>query len=392
MNVFNPNIKKIYTFNFFWLFIVIMPLLYRYYTDLGMSVAQFFYLQAIFALTVGVFDIPTGYFSDRYGRKTSLLVGSLFSGVGYIVLLYSNSFLDLALHEFLLGIALSFISGTDIAILYDSLPEDSNRAQTSKALGGTHLAYASGEAFGALCSVVLISFSMRHVLITQVVISWLPLIVALFVKEPTHRRKEAPSIKNIKVIWQYLLHGDHLLRLLAMNFVSNLLIAFMVVWIMQKYWQENHVPLEWFGVLWASFTILIGLSSHFTHVFEKLWGANRILLTIPIICTLGYALMAFLPGYWGIVAGALIYFARGLNNVIYRDILNWRVESDLRATANSIFNFLFRLAFTVAGPLIGLSIDALGLHRTLYGVSLFCLALCILCTYPLARKIKDIRF
>jgi uncharacterized membrane protein YadS len=72
--------------------------------------------------------------------------------------------------------------------------------------------------------------------------------------------------------------------------------------------------------------------------------------------------------------------------------LNWRIPPELRATANSIFNFMFRMSFAAIGPLIGFSIDFFGMRPTLYGIAATCLLLCLVFTLPLSRRIRQVKF
>lgn len=367
------NLHKIYLFKFFWLFIVVLPVLYPYYASLGINMHEFFLLQAVFGLTVALFDIPAGYFSDVFGRKLSLCIGSFLSGIGYLVLFYATDFWWLALHEALLGLALSFISGTDIAILYDALPAQDNPhlegQKRTSALGLSQLSYSAGEAVGSLATGLLVVLSFQHVVVAQMLLSWVPLCVALTLKEPVratlHPTRLRENWHNITFIWKHLLSTDGFRRLLALNFVFWYLCAFIIIWLAQRYWQDNGVPLALFGVLWAVYNICIGIAAFFTQRLEQRFGFRKLVSTTAWLCLTGYLAMTFLHGWWGIAVVPVIYVARGILNVVYRDILNRSVPAHLRATANSILNFLFRSSFAVVGPLIGLSIDRWGLRPSL---------------------------
>ncbi len=81
---------------------------------------QIFLLQAVFAVVVLVMEIPSGYAADLLGRRITLLVGSVFIALGHTMLLFADGFAGLAVFELCLGIGSSLVSGTDLAILYDS--------------------------------------------------------------------------------------------------------------------------------------------------------------------------------------------------------------------------------------------------------------------------------
>lgn len=384
------NIPKVYGFQFFWIFAIILPVLYPYYASLGINMHQFFQLQAVFGFTVAFFEIPTGYFSDRFGRKKSLCLGGLLSGISYWILTQATGYWGLLAHEFSLGLALSFVSGTDIAILFESLPLKSSRDATSRILSHNQMAASLGESFSALfCSLLLLSFSYKEIIFLQAVVSWLPFLIALTLTEPKVHRYTTLQFREIKKIWRHLLHDHPLTRLLVINFVIWLLATFIAVWIIQKYWQEQNIHVVWFGVLWAASNFVIGLTGLFARKLERWFGVANTLLLIAVLSISAYLFMPLVGGVVGIIFGFFIYISRGLNNVVSRDLLNQNMDPSLRATANSILNFLFRIVFAIVGPGIGFSIDRWGLNATLSAISLVFLLCVFFITIPLWRRLTS---
>ncbi len=54
------NIRASYVYGFFSMFLVIIPVIVPWFTSLGLSMKQIFEVQAIFGLSVALFEIPTG--------------------------------------------------------------------------------------------------------------------------------------------------------------------------------------------------------------------------------------------------------------------------------------------------------------------------------------------
>ena len=46
-------------------------------TDAGVTMAQFFVLQAVLSLTVFLFEIPTGMITDRIGYKSTMILAQI---------------------------------------------------------------------------------------------------------------------------------------------------------------------------------------------------------------------------------------------------------------------------------------------------------------------------
>jgi MFS family permease len=152
----------IYLFSFFKMFLVIMPVFVPFLQGLGLSMAQVMQSQAIFALTVALAEIPTGYFADRFGRKMSIFCGAVLCGLCFTGLIFVQNFTHVLIYEVMIGIAMGLISGADIALLYDQLHRTNpgtdeaslanfNKA-SSKAFANLQLALLLGESIAALAS------------------------------------------------------------------------------------------------------------------------------------------------------------------------------------------------------------------------------------------------
>ncbi len=111
------NEKKIYIFSFFWMFLVIMPVIVPFFLNLGLSMRQVFQLQAIFGIAVVALEVPSGYLCDLFGRKKALIFGSFISGLGFSYLVFVETFWQLVIFEVVIALALSFVSGADVSLL-----------------------------------------------------------------------------------------------------------------------------------------------------------------------------------------------------------------------------------------------------------------------------------
>ncbi len=100
---------------YFWL-----PVFFLYFSSL-FPAARVLQLEAIYFFAVVVLEVPSGYFSDRVGRRLTLLIAALASVAAGTIFATTSSFAAFAFGQCLLAVAMSFNSGTDSALLYDSL-------------------------------------------------------------------------------------------------------------------------------------------------------------------------------------------------------------------------------------------------------------------------------
>ncbi|MEP4195138.1 MAG: MFS transporter [Aliishimia sp.] len=94
-----------------------------------LSAAEAILLYAVFDISATILEVPSGYMSDRLGRRMTLMCASVISLIGLILLGVGSSFLVFALAQFCLGAGMAFISGTNTALLYESLDATRNTSE-----------------------------------------------------------------------------------------------------------------------------------------------------------------------------------------------------------------------------------------------------------------------
>src|SRR5881628_3017475 len=98
---------------------IVIALWVPYLTTQGISMRQFMELQAVFALVILAGEVPSGLLSDLWGRKKTLLLGSTLKAVSFSLLPLWSSYEGFLFYHLTMGIALSMISGGDVALLYE---------------------------------------------------------------------------------------------------------------------------------------------------------------------------------------------------------------------------------------------------------------------------------
>ena len=99
-----------------------IPIFYFYLTQF-LPLQDVVRLQAIYYAAVVAMEVPSGYFSDRLGRRLTLVLASSFLVASYGMFILVDSFAGFVVAEVLLAAGFAFQSGTDTALLYDSLKE-----------------------------------------------------------------------------------------------------------------------------------------------------------------------------------------------------------------------------------------------------------------------------
>lgn len=114
------NIALLYGFSFFDQFMIVIALWVPYLATQGIGMRQFMELQAMFAIVILSGEVPSGLLSDLWGRKKTLLLGATLKAVSFSLLPLWSSYEGFLFYHLTMGIALSMISGGDVALLYGS--------------------------------------------------------------------------------------------------------------------------------------------------------------------------------------------------------------------------------------------------------------------------------
>jgi len=378
---------------FFHSFMVIIPLFVPLLQGYGLSMSQVLQTQAMFALTIALCEVPSGYLADLWGRRRALLVGSVFNAVGFLSLIWADTFFDFLVYEVILGVGLSLISGTDLALLYDtelSLQDSGNSegAGASKSLSRLISIEAGASGIAGICASVLLLWSMDWVIWVQAAVGFMPLVLAVLLVEPPRPVSQADHRDNARHIVELLLFGKPVVLWTALAISVFGLLAVYSFWIYQKYWEMQGIPLESFGYIWAAFALTVSVSARYAATLERKLGSRRLLLAITAAPLIGLVGMAWGSGWFGVIFGFAIQITRGVSLSLFYEALNRRVPGDFRATVNSLVSLATRGVFILTGPLLGYALDHWGISNTLLGMAVVFAPLLILVLLPLLSRIR----
>ena len=160
----------------------------------GLSLGTVLAFEAAWWIFVISLEIPTGIITDKWGRKKSLVLGSLLFTLGFLVFGFSASPILLLSAYLIWGLGDSFISGTDTAFLFESLKKQQISEKYAQYEGflnaGALMVIATTTALGPI---LLLWTSLSVPFILTALFGLILVCVSLFFSEP---RKEEPSAQN----------------------------------------------------------------------------------------------------------------------------------------------------------------------------------------------------
>lgn len=355
------------------------PIVAVYYFKYGLNMKDLFIIQAVSSIMISIFEIPTGYVSDKFGRKNSLLYGLIISLLGFITIGSSFGFTGFLIGEMLLGLGVTFISGSDSAILYETYVELGDSEAYNQAEAKFQSLHHFGEFFGVVTGGFIAAYSLRATYLTRSVFILVAIILAFKLIEPA---KTYVSEREKPKVWtSAFLHIKNLWYLFG---ISAFIFAFMIIgfWYVQPLLKEEAVPIVGFGVSFAILKSISFVSARYsTLLLKKLKLSGSIALMIFLI-VLGYFGMWNSSGYLKLFFLIPFYLVGGFYTPIINSALNKRIDSESRATVLSINNLFGRLVFSVLAPIIGLYSDLNGMSITFLYLGIIVIVIGIILLIP----------
>ena len=347
--------------------------------ELGFSMAEVFGLQAWFGLCTALLEFPGGLVADRAGYKRSMVLAALLGIVGWVIYASAASLYTVAAAELVMAASLALTSGTDSALMYESLKELGREVEFTQWFGRSRSLGAVAEGSAALAAGLLYAHSPRSPFWLQVVVWVGALLVSLPLIEP---RREIGTDKHpfrrTRAVVRYAVLRQPRLRASLWCYVALGLGSFIPVWMIAPYAEEGGLPVPWIGVMWAAANYSVALGSFVSAQLEQRLGPVAALRVVIACYLVGYLGLGASYGMFGFAFYYAICLGRGLNGPILNHLQQALIPSSDRAALLSLNSLLFRAGFAVLGPVIGWGVDAYGHHMVFLSVAATLLPFCVL--------------
>lgn len=327
-----------------------------------LSAAQAILIYVFYDISTTILEVPSGYFSDRFGRRLTLMISGLAGLAAALMQALGETFLIFAAAQIALGMHIAFASGTDSSLLFESLDAE-GRADEVEA----EEVRAWRFSFGALMVSAIVGgamalYGLRIAYFATAASFVLLLIVTLMFTEPPEQRvteggelARAGALKRALtdpvLAWIFaislLMYGySHLPFIFGQPFILNAL---------ESVGLEGQAPLV-SGTVTAIMMALSILTSWFAPAVRKKLGFAGILL-------LAFGMQIFIAA--GLAATASVFaiallFLRMVPDSFSTPFVRARVQpllpSQARATYLSIKSLAGRIFF--AGTLFLASTSA----------------------------------
>ncbi|QXE89218.1 MFS transporter [Geomonas subterranea] len=368
MGKLSDNIRKLYLFSFLQMMLFPMAIITLFWKDhAGLSLTQILLLQSIFSVATLALDYPAGYVSDRLGYRCALNIASVLGIIGWGIYIWADSFASVLLAEIILGMSLSFISGSDSALLFETLRAQGEEQSYARHQGRMHGFAQAGEAAGAILAGVIYACEPRLPFILQVAVWGAALMVTRQLADSPRAHGPVRSHLAEAIATARYAFGEnrHLRYTILLNTVLGIA-SFYPVWLIQPYMQHAGVPVAWFGPVWAGANLTVAVCALASHRLHNRLGDRGMVLLFLFLVVIGYLGLGLAAGVWGFLFYYLLTCMRGLRGPMMLAHTQRESASANRAATLSLQSVSFRLLFVVTGPLVGRLADQGGVGRGFY--------------------------
>ncbi len=358
---------------------VTMPIIVLYFLLNNLNYTQIGILASVMAITVILFEVPSGVFADKIGRKKSLLITSIFGLFSMALYLVATSFTPFLLATICFAISTSFASGTRNALLYDTLKTMKKENQYKKHLGELHLFVNIVNGLILIAVPFIYLINERYPFVLGMTFYLTSLVILFFIKEPLLLTHEQTSIKKIINNSKKEIKNNKILLILILFFAAVMGFAYATSPYYQPLMKNIEFPIVLFGVIYFTKRLLTGVSASFAHKLENRITVTKTLLLIGLLVILSYLASANNLGML-VLIGILGYsFTEGIAKVYIEDEINKKTSSGNRSTTLSVAAFSREILIAILSLVYGVVADLISIKTALiFGALVFTIVYAVL--------------
>ena len=344
-----------------------LPVFLLYFTA-TVTAQEALMLEGLYYLTVVLLEVPSGYASDRLGRRPTLIVASALWAGAMFVLYLAGGFVGFAVGQVTLAAGRAFQSGTNRALLYDSLRalgrEHEYSSQEARALVAAYIMLAVTSVLGGFIAV----FDLGLTYLCSAIGSLAGVGLAISFREPPRDKLAGTPMRQFVEVARKA--RDPVLRwvlvfVVAIHVLSHVPYEFAQPWLQLLLGEENdalrRTPVVSGFVFGATMTFGAFGSAAALRMRERFGALASLLLGLGF-ATLIVGGMALGPHLALIPLVALRSFPEALTTPIAGAVSQGRLDSGMRATWLSLESLAARLAFSVAMVVCGLALGRARIH------------------------------
>lgn len=376
---YRNNIKVDYIYRFLSCFDITSAIWVLYLGYKGMSLTQIGILESIFHITGFISEIPTGVMADLIGRKRIIVLGRFTALISAVIMLFSNSFIGFAIGFVLSAWGHNMNSGSEEALVYDSLKELNKEDDYLKINGKLNLIIEIAQGLAVFIGGLLAEKNFDLSYIVAILIGIFALGASLAFKETSliEKHEKVAFIGHFKECADTLRQNKQLIKILIF-FPSIFTFSAIAYFYGQQYLSDLGFSKSSIAIVFLGQSVFSAVGAIFCEKIENILKDKTSIL-ISVLIGVSIVLFGITKGFVCI----LVFWSLGLFTSILQPIssnkINNLVESKQRATIISIDSMFFSLAMIMLFPFSGYIAEKISMEIAFVAVGLINLIMVGIC-------------
>lgn len=386
------------------------PFLLLFFLENGLSFIQIGLLYSIREAIIYIFEIPSGVFADRFGKRNELMICFILYILSFIGFFLAYDFIMFAVAMVLFGFGEALRSGTHKAMIMEYLDINHIKERKSKVYGFTRSYSNIGSTISSIIGIILILITpdIRYLFLVAI----LPYIADTFLilSYPSYLNQKQDVTFNFKDFLKenvmsvvYVFKNKQLLNNViessgftaiyktVKDYIQPLLIAIGVIVIFKDLSLADNEKI-YLGVIYAIAEFISIFVSLNAYKLENIFDPKRILQMIWYIASLTLIVMGIFSHNLIIIVLAFILFYafQNIRKPFMVEKIGNASNSDKRASVLSIESQITSLFIILFAPLLGYLADHFSIGSMLVSIGVLMVVIGLLKNTFLRKKQKNI--
>ncbi|SEA66916.1 Major Facilitator Superfamily protein [Pseudobutyrivibrio sp. ACV-2] len=323
----------------------------------GFSTIEIGWFESIFHVVSMICEVPSGAVADVFGRKKSMVMAQLMSMLSALVMIFTDSFLSIAVAMGVSALSYNLASGTREALAYDSMKQAGTEEEYESFVSTDMIIYEVFSSLATLLAGVALMLGYKKAYLIDILMGSVALLFALSLTEVHAKGHEnmdvASRFKDVTIGSINFIRDNRKARLIILYNALIGAVAVLIGFFLQAKLPEVGLKAIYLGPA----LFIIGISgaigskaiTHFKH-----FGYKSIALIS--LCGVVFAILSVFMGnpYIMILGACVGAFADSFIEIRSDVVLNNMIPSAQRATLMSINSFTFSVIMIVMSPVFGL--------------------------------------
>jgi len=369
------------------------PYLYLYFIESGLEFTQIGLLLAVREIIIYIFEIPSGVFADRFGKKTELIISFMFYIVSFILFYLGNGFVDFIVAMVFFGLGEAFRSGTHKAMIMAYLDKKDIKDSKSKVYGKTRSFSLIGSTVSSLISIIFI--------IALPNLSWLFIIaiipyildMILILTYPNFLNERIDSKFSVKEFFKenvyavkYVFNSSNIRNLLIgsasynagfksiKDYIQPLIVSITLSVVLFSSFSAEDNTNMYLGFIYSVIYLISSAAAYNSYKIIKYIKRDSIITYMWFLSGVAFLILAiFINSLTAIlIVFVLLYIFLNIRKPLVIEKIGDSVDSTKRASVLSIESQFTSLLIALFAPILGLIADvySIKLMLTIVGIAM----------------------